>query len=390
MADGSHKRNPESDPLLEPTGILHDRTDQNQAMRDLTELLKSGEDWFKRCKYTTGRPKEGLLRMLLSTLDNIPDIRDRCTHLLEGKPPRRDISFDVNTQLKLDPPSDGRKMIENAANLLSGQFQHTTEKSAGPLRDMIKVDEQLQASGGRCVRTRIQKVLAAHSSCDLPTPAKSKQDDSASANCATTRLQEAWEIAQGLCTSDLEELNQQCTKLLETRNGTTPMQLEGEAAAGAASGKKSSQKTVHFAETPQSGTEEDDKVKAWHEGAWHSDVRDMIADLKNKKIVDVETLDRSAVNALKWLPYKVAIVALTKRMNETGTIKNESLFFVKNCKYLRSQWDIDSECSADDESDDEEDSNDEGAAQHDAESSDHCASQSEDDMSEQGNADIDI
>lgn len=367
MADGSRKRKPESGPPLQPTMTLDGQSAENQAMRDAAELLRCGEEWFQRCPFTARRPMERVLPMLLSTLDNLPTIKDRCTQLLKGKPERKDIKFDVNKNLTLHCPKRGRQMIENAADFLSGQFQNTTENSAGPLLDMIKVNEKLQATGGPCLRTRIENVLAAHSSCDLPTPAKSEPDDSACAGPATSKLQQAFQIAQQLKTSDLQELIKQCTELLETRNGTTPMQLEGEAAAGAASGKTGSQKRVHFAENSQSDQEEDAKVKAWQNDAWHPDVQTLITALKTGNIVDVETLEKSAVDTLKSLPFEVAIVCLQKRQSESGRIQSESAFIVKNCNHLRNQWGIEDSSDEDanrsdqDESDDDDDNDDKDA-----------------------------
>lgn len=391
--------------------VLETTTEQNKAMPILRDVLKWGEMALSRLNDTEKRPRAELLKRMQTALRYKGAIKERCEFLMAcvDQSDGKDSKFDINRHLIHDLPPHAEKQFERAADfMLFGQTEETSFKSARSLLEAIKIDNQLEKDEGMCLSKRIQEVLDkmqlsnsaasssqhSHISAASCTPASATVPEQASAppcaGHAPSQLQQALEIAQGLCTSDLQELNQQCTKLLETRNGTTPMELEGEAAAGAASGKNKSPKTVRFAETPPSGTEQDDKMKAWHEGAWHRKVLEKITALKEKNLVDVETLAKATVDNLKSLPYWVAVVVLTKRMNETGTIKNEDGFFVNNCKHSRVQWDIDSECSADDESDDEEDSNDEGAAQHDAESSDHCASQSEDDMSEQGNADIDI
>jgi len=124
-------------------------------------------------------------------------------------------------------------------------------------------------------------------------------------------------------------------------------------------------------------------VKAWHNNAWHPNVKATIANVHAKKKVDVETLNPKALDALRSLPYKVALVCLTKRINETGRIKDESQFIIKNCQHLINQWgldvSIDDDCdrSEDDDSDEEDGSSDEDATEHDGDSSGVAASHGE-------------
>lgn len=173
------KRKAESDPTLEPIGDLVGPTEQNRGVRALTFLLGCGEDFYDRCKYKKKRPKNKMLPMLLSALDNLPQVSTRCEELLKGKPERAAKRFDVDKDLIQDPPKEAKTMIEDGASLLSAESLLFTEKPAGPLWDMINVDQQLRAKAGPCLRTRLQNVLEANSSCDLPTPAEFKTDDSA-------------------------------------------------------------------------------------------------------------------------------------------------------------------------------------------------------------------
>lgn len=282
---GGKRRKPET-PTVEGfkrRWVLETTTEQNKAMQRLRDVLKWGEMALSRLNDTQKRPKAELLKRMQTALGYKGAIKERCEFLMAcvNQSDGKDSKFDINRNLIHDLPSHAEKQFECAADfMLFGQTEETSSKSARSLLEAINIDNQLEMDGGMCLSKRIQEVLdkmqlsnSAASSSQHPhisaascTPASATVPEQASAppcaGHAPSQLQQALQIAQELITSDLHELNQQCTKLLETRNGTTPMEFEGEAAAGAASGKNKSPKTVRFAETPQSGNEEKDEVKA--------------------------------------------------------------------------------------------------------------------------------
>jgi len=107
------------------------------------------------------------------------------------------------------------------------------------------------------------------------------------------------------------------------------------------------------------------KVPAFAGDKWHADVKAQLTSLEKKGKLKEAELDQGALKALKTLPYEVALVCLTKVMNETNAIRNINAFIVKNCTHLRNQWGIDdaaSSSSDDDSSDDESESEEEEEA----------------------------
>jgi len=98
------------------------------------------------------------------------------------------------------------------------------------------------------------------------------------------------------------------------------------------------------------------KVPAFADDKWHADVKARLTLLEKKGKLKEAELDQRALKALKTLPYEVALVCLTKVMNEKNALRNINAFIVKNCTHLRNQWGIDdaaSSSSEDDSSDDE-------------------------------------
>tara|TARA_X000000368_G_scaffold414738_1_gene405138 strand:- start:1101 stop:2240 length:1140 start_codon:yes stop_codon:yes gene_type:complete len=107
---------------------------------------------------------------------------------------------------------------------------------------------------------------------------------------------------------------------------------------------------------------EPDKSPAFSGDKWHADVKAQLTSLEKKGKLKEAELDEGALKELKTLPYVVALVCLTKVMNETNAIRNINAFIIKNCKHLRDQWGIDdaaSSSSDDDSSDDESESEEE-------------------------------
>jgi len=224
---------------------------------------------------------------------------------------------------------------------------------------MIKVNEKLAKSGGACLGTRIQNVLEAESSCDVLTPAGSARDDSACAaggdqgqtsvgRCDTAKG--LFALLQGL---PLEEQNK-FFGMIPTSSKAPPEQtlLGQPQSAGAASGEK-------VGPGDDQGSDENKicKAQAWDNGAWHAEVKKVLQDLQEAKKVDIEKLDKYALDNFKSLPVEVALVVVQKRMNTDTNVRNESGFLQKTCDNLRNQWQLDAfevEESSDDDVDDDD------------------------------------
>ena len=103
---------------------------------------------------------------------------------------------------------------------------------------------------------------------------------------------------------------------------------------------------------------DDEKVPAAREKAWtidrlHVEIKSKMDELKTKGKFTETDLDTTARDALKTLPYEVALVCLNKIANDTSAISNMNAFIVKNCTHLRNQWGVEDTSSATEEDDDD-------------------------------------
>jgi hypothetical protein len=406
---------------------LSTQPEQNKALQAFArvsaydaELLASGKNWSS-------------LQMLLDGFsEHSEELMVCCKQLLKnaGKHDRVQQANDKKMTLTKVAHHNITEDLKIAAHLVKyySTLSKATHNSCGPVVDCLTWDQKQLREGCDGFISRIETALAQRSKhakvstpgiCMVPpqvcAPAYSasssaKAEESvvfsapgraavvvqsnkpACAGDATDDLHKAFEHAQNLDASNLQKLVQMCTALQQTRNVGTPKPSERnmqtphsqrQLALGAVFGETKTKNNVKRSEDSNDNEGEPGNVKAWHNNAWHPNVKATIANVHAKKKVDVETLNPKALDALRSLPYEVALVCLNKRINETGRIKDESQFIIKNCQHLINQWgldvSIDDDCdrSEDDDSDEEDGSSDEDATEHDGDSSGVAASHGE-------------
>lgn len=409
---------------------LDSQKDQNRALQALARIF------LYNAKVLASGKKWSLLQMLLDGFsENSGTLMDRCEELLKdaGKHDRVNEADNKRMTLTKVAPGNITEDLKTAAHLVKyvPTLSEATHNSCGPVLDRLTWDKKVLLEGGDDFISRIKKALALRTAAEtntskyakISTPricmvspqlcapacavdSSTKPQESAASSapakaavlvqskkpaCAgnvTNDKDKAVEIAQAH-TSKQHTLVEEYNALLQTHrvaasnepkhNIQTP-HSQRQPASSPACGKTEIEQGVKKSEECKDPEADPDNVRAWHKNAWHPDVKAKIAQVHKVTNVDVEKLHKKALDLLKSLPCNVAVICLTKRIIETNPIKDESNFIIKNCKHLINQWGVvvasdgDSESSEDDDSDDGDGSNDEGAAEHDGESSGVAAS----------------
>ena len=145
--------------------------------------------------------------------------------------------------------------------------------------------------------------------------------------------------------------------------GATP----GNPSADAQSGKDYDDEQVSKKQIPAEGNggaavsalgkhnRDDEVVPAFSAGKWHHDVYVLFKELEKDAKLKMDKLDEKTLNALKQLPYEVALLCLGKVRDEDGVIRNMNQFIVKNAAHLRNQWGLDDAASSSSSSSSDED-----------------------------------
>jgi hypothetical protein len=331
----------------------------NHGMQLLRQLMQFGVPILDDINRDT-------LMSIQRNLDGKKDILFKALETVIERDGKTTPDPEENITILQDPQPGLKQIAGHVAQFLQDEraLTYITPKSAVPLLRYMKRDNLMEDNLLRRISLSLeQKALAqgtkagaAGGSHDKLTPAGSAPDDSGCGKRTGTELEDIWKDVKRLKRKDLQTLNKWCRTLLQTSEKTTPTKCEGEGAAGAASGNRVG---------PEDGQARDEngliKAQAWGKDAWHPQVKKELRALEEAKKVDIEKLEKCVLDNFKSLPFEVALMVLEKRMNTDENVRNENVFFQKNCDNLRSQWGLDSfeveqESRDDDDDDDDDDS----------------------------------